>query len=164
MKDFMKQTFATVLGIVIFAVAMGIIGVISILGMVASSDSTPKVMENSVLVLQLSGQMQERSEDDFYGFLSGGEMSSLGLDEMLSAVEMAKNDENVKGIYLEAGMFVPDGVASVQALRNKLVEFKNSKSFDLFDHIGDLFTCHFNFPPIIIIFLALKNAVRSVGR
>ena len=126
MKDFMKQTFATVLGIVIFAVAMGIIGVISILGMVASSDSTPKVMENSVLVLQLSGQMQERSEDDFYGFLSGGEMTSLGLDEMLSAVEMAKNDENVKGIYLEAGMFVPDGVASVQALRNKLVEFKKS--------------------------------------
>ena len=126
MKDFMKQTFATVLGIVIFAVAMGIIGVISILGMVASSDSTPKVMENSVLVLQLSGQMQERSEDDFYGFLSGGEMTSLGLDEMLSAVEMAKNDENVKGIYLEAGMFAPDGVASVQALRNKLVEFKKS--------------------------------------
>ena len=39
---------------------------------------------------------------------------------------MAKNDENVKGIYIEAGMFVPDGVASVQALRNKLVEFKKS--------------------------------------
>ena len=126
MKDFMKQAFATVVGILIFTVAMGIIGVISILGMVASSDSTPKVKDNSVLVMQLSGQMQERAEDDVFGFLSGGEMTSIGLDEMLEAVDKAKNDENVKGIYLEAGMFAPDGVASVQALRNKLAEFKKS--------------------------------------
>ena len=126
MKDFMKQAFATVVGILIFTVAMGIIGVISILGMVASSDSTPKVKDNSVLVLQLSGQMQERTEDDVFGFLSGGEMTSIGLDEMLEAVDKAKNDENVKGIYIEAGMFAPDGVASVQALRNKLAEFKKS--------------------------------------
>ena len=126
MKDFMKQAFATVVGILIFTVAMGIIGVISILGMVASSDSTPKVKDNSVLVMQLSGQMQERAEDDVFGFLSGGEMTSIGLDEMLEAVEKAKNDENVKGIYIEAGMFAPDGVASVQALRNKLAEFKKS--------------------------------------
>ena len=126
MKDFMKQAFATVVGILIFTVAMGIIGVISILGMVASSDSTPKVKDNSVLVMQLSGQMQERAEDDVFGFLSGGEMTSIGLDEMLEAVEKAKNDENVKGIYIEADMFAPDGVASVQALRNKLAEFKKS--------------------------------------
>ena len=126
MKDIMKQAFATVVGILIFTVAMGIIGVISILGMVASSDSTPNVKDNSVLVLQLPGQMQERTEDDVFGFLSGGEMTSIGLDEMLEAVDKAKNDENVKGIYIEAGMFAPDGVASVQALRNKLAEFKKS--------------------------------------
>ena len=78
----MKQAFATVVGILIFTVAMGIIGVISILGMVASTDATPKVNDNSVLVLDLNGVMQERSEDDFYGFLTGGEMSSLGLDDL----------------------------------------------------------------------------------
>ena len=122
----MKQAFATVVGILIFTVAMGIIGVISILGMVASTDSTPKVADNSVLVLNLNGVMQERSEDDIYGFLTGGEMSSLGLDDLAEAIDKAKTDDNVKGIYIEAGMFAPDGPASVQALREKLVEFKKS--------------------------------------
>ena len=122
----MKQAFATVVGILIFTVAMGIIGVISIVGMVASTDATPKVKDNSVLVLDLNGVMQERSEDDFYGFLTGGEMSSLGLDDLTEAVEKAKADDNVKGIYIEAGMFAPDGPASVQALRDKLVDFKKS--------------------------------------
>ena len=122
----MKQAFATVVGILIFTVAMGIIGVISILGMVASTDSTPKVKDNSVLVLNLNGVMQERAEDDLYGFLTGGEVSSLGLDELTEAIDKAKADDNVKGIYIEASMFAPDGPASVQALRNKLVEFKKS--------------------------------------
>ena len=105
---------------------MGIIGVISILGMVASTDSTPKVKDNSVLVLNLNGVMQERSQDDIYSFLTGGEVSSLGLDDLAEAIDKAKTDDNVKGIYIEAGMFAPDGPASVQALRNKLVEFKKS--------------------------------------
>lgn len=122
----MKQAFATVVGILIFTVAMGIIGVISIVGMVASTDSTPKVADNSVLVLNLNGVMQERSEDDIYGLLTGGEMSSLGLDDLAEAIDKAKTDDNVKGIYIEAGMFAPDGPASVQALREKLVEFKKS--------------------------------------
>ncbi len=126
MKDFMKQAFATVVGILIFTVAMGIIGVISILGMVASTDSTPKVKDNSVLVLNLNGVMQERSQDDIYSFLTGGEVSSLGLDDLAEAIDKAKTDDNVKGIYIEAGMFAPDGPASVQALREKLVEFKKS--------------------------------------
>ena len=122
----MKQAFATVVGILIFTVAMGIIGVISIVGMVASTDSTPKVKDNSVLVLDLNGVMQERSEDDIYGFLTGGEMSSLGLEDLTEAIDKAKADDNVRGIYIEAGMFVPDGPASVQALRGKLAEFKKS--------------------------------------
>ena len=122
----MKQAFATVVGILIFTVAMGIIGVISILGMVASTDSTPKVKDNSVLVLNLNGVMQERSQDDIYSFLTGGEVSSLGLDDLAEAIDKAKTDDNVKGIYIEASMFAPDGPASVQALRNKLVEFKKS--------------------------------------
>ena len=122
----MKQAFATVVGILIFTVAMGIIGVISILGMVASTDSTPKVKDNSVLVLNLNGVMQERSQDDIYSFLTGGEVSSLGLDDLAEAIDKAKTDDNVKGIYIEAGMFAPDGPASVQALREKLVGFKKS--------------------------------------
>ena len=134
----MKQAFATVVGILIFTVAMGIIGVISILGMVASTDSTPKVKDNSVLVLNLNGVMQERSQDDIYSFLTGGEVSSLGLDDLAEAIDKAKTDDNVKGIYIEAGMFAPDGPASVQALRKKLVEFKKSGMW--IEAYGDQYT------------------------
>lgn len=126
MKDFMKQAFATVLGIVIFTVAMGIIGVISILGMVASSDSTPQVKDNSVLVLDLSGTLQERSEDDMLSFLTGSGTSGLGVDDIVDAIEKAKNDEKVKGIYLEAGMLSPEGMSSIQTIRGKLADFKKS--------------------------------------
>lgn len=138
MKDFMKQAFATVLGIVIFTVAMGIIGVISILGMVASSDSTPQVKDNSVLVLDLSGTLQERSEEDMLAFLTGGGTSSLGVDDIVDAIEKAKNDEKVKGIYIEAGMLSPEGMSSIQTIRGKLADFKKSGKWIV--AYGDQFT------------------------
>lgn len=138
MKDFMKQAFATVLGIVIFTVAMGIIGVISILGMVASSDSTPQVKDNSVLVLDLSGTLQERSEEDVMAFLTGSGTSALGVDDVVDAIEKAKNDEKVKGIYIEAGMLSPEGMSSIQTIRGKLADFKKSGKWIV--AYGDQFT------------------------
>ena len=57
MKEFLKYTLATVIGMVIFAIVIGIIGVISLMGMVASQDASTVVKEKSVFVLPLSGTM-----------------------------------------------------------------------------------------------------------
>jgi protease-4 len=55
-----------------------------------------------------------------------GEASVMGLDQMLTAIDKAKKNEEIKGIYIEAGAFVPDSYASMQALRAALADFRAS--------------------------------------
>ncbi len=126
MKDFMKYVLATVVGIVMVTVLVGIIGGISIAGMVAASGSTTEVKDNSVLVLDLSGTLSERSNGDVMSRVMGEKVPDLGLQEILSAIDKAKSNKKIKGIYIEAGMFSPDAPASAQAIRDKLVDFKKS--------------------------------------
>ncbi|MGN0282346.1 MAG: signal peptide peptidase SppA [Prevotella sp.] len=126
MKEFLKYTLATVIGMVIFAIVIGIISVISLMGMVASQDASTVVKEKSVFVLPLSGMMDERASDNPFGSMIGQAGESLGLDNALAAIKKAKQNENIKGIYIEAGIFSPDSYASCQALRKALVDFKKS--------------------------------------
>lgn len=126
MKDFFKYTLATVIGMVIFAAVVGIIGVISMMGMVASQDATTVVKDKSVFVLPLSGTLNERASGNPFGQIVGSVSENLGLDEVLYAIKRAKNEEDIKGIYIEAGVFAPDSPASCQAIRKALVDFKKS--------------------------------------
>ena len=64
MKDFLKYTLATVTGIIIFGLVIGIICVISLVGMAASDTATTQVKDNSVFVLSLNGTVEERSSED----------------------------------------------------------------------------------------------------
>ena len=126
MKEFLKYVFATVVGMVLFCVIMGIFMVISIVGMIASTEQTADIKNNSVLVLNLSGPMEERAEGSIMARIMGQGESSLGLDEMLTAIDKAKKNDDIKGIYIEAGAFVPDSYASLQALRQALTDFRKS--------------------------------------
>ena len=126
MKDFLKYTLATVVGMFLFSIIMGIFMIISIVGMVASSDQTAVVKENSVLVLDLSGMMEERVEDDIIAQLKGQASGATGLDVTLSAIKKAQVNDKIKGIYIEVGAFAPDSYASMQAIRNALADFKKS--------------------------------------
>lgn len=126
MKDFLKYTLATVVGIFLFTIIMGIFMIISIVGMVASGDQTAVVKDNSVLVLDLSGMMEERVEDNIIAQLKGQASGATGLDVTLSAIKKAQVNDKIKGIYIEAGAFAPDSYASMQAIRNALADFKKS--------------------------------------
>ena len=127
MKDFLKFTLASVSGIVITLILFCIIGVCSIVGMLASEQATTQIEDNSVLVLSLDGALDERNGSiDFMGYVRGEQTVQIGLDDILTAIDKAKDNDNIKGIYIEEGMFSPDGVASVQAIRNKLEEFRKS--------------------------------------
>lgn len=126
MKDFLKYTLATIVGIIALSVIMGIFSVISLIGMIAASETTTVVKENSVLSITLDGALQERAKEDPFAQFTGQETGAMGLDDVLNAIEKAKDEENIKGIYIEAGMFSPDAPASSQAIRNKLVDFKES--------------------------------------
>ena len=138
MKQFFKMAFATVVGIFIFMLISGLLFMMCIIGLVSSSSSSIKPDDNSVFVLNLSGTLEERSETDFMSLLLNGSSSSIGLDETLSAIKKAKENENIKGIYIEAGMFSSDSWASLQTMRKALLDFKKSGKWII--AYGDAYT------------------------
>ena len=125
MKDFIKNVGATIVGIFLFGIIIGIFGVMSLVGMVASDQATKNVKENSVLVLKLQGDLQEQAQEDVLGQLTGNTFNTLGMDAITSAIKKAKGNKDIKGIYLETGILSGD-VAQLQELRDQLVDFKKS--------------------------------------
>ena len=128
MKQFFKMTLATICGIVIFMVIMGFFMVISLLGMVASDSASTKVKENSVFVIKLDGVIDERAEggSPLDALLDMGDMSVMGLDDLVSSIRKAKDNDDIKGIYLEGGVASFDSPATAQQLRDALKDFKKS--------------------------------------
>ncbi len=128
MKQFMKMTLATICGIVIVSLITGLFFVISLAGMIASDSSAVKVKENSVFVLKLNGYIDERSEqgtpfDDLFGM---GDTSSMGLDDLIASIRKAKDEVDIKGIYIEGASASFDSPATAQQLRDALKDFKSS--------------------------------------
>lgn len=126
MKDFIKYVFATVTGIIVFSLIMGILFVISIVGLAASSASSIPVEDNSVFTLSLSGQVNERAEEDIIGLMMGQVSENIGLEDIISSIKKAKDNEDIKGIYIESGLFSSDSPASAHAIREALLDFKKS--------------------------------------
>jgi len=128
MKQFLKMTLATICGIAIFITVMGILSVISLVGMIASDSASTKVKENSVFVIKMDGLIDERAEegglaDMLLGMADG---STMGLDDLISSIRKAKDEEDIKGIYLEGGATEFDSPATAQQLRDALRDFKKS--------------------------------------
>ena len=129
MKDFIKTTFATVLGLIIFSVVAFLRSVFIFVGMVTSSDTEVKVKPDSVFHLVLDGELAERAPDNPFSMFSsdlGG--STMGLDDVLSSIKKAKDDENIAGIYIEAGQLTAS-YASLEEIRNAISDFKDSGKF-----------------------------------
>lgn len=125
MKDFIKYTAATVVGIIIFTIVCVALSVMSIVGMVASASATQSVEKNSVLVLKLNGSIDEQGTDNTIGKLTGNYTPSTGLNDILSAIKKAKEEENIKGIYIDAGILSTD-YATLQEIRSALENFRKS--------------------------------------
>ncbi len=126
MKDFLKYVLATITGIIVLGLIMGIFFVISLVGLAASSASTVPVEKNSVFTFMLSGQVDERVQDDFLGQLTGQVSENMGLEDIVASIKKAKTNEDIKGIYIEAGIFSVDAPATAHAIREALLDFKKS--------------------------------------
>ena len=128
MKEFFKYTLATICGIVILMIIAGIMFMISLASMVASDSAPAKAEENSVFVISLDGTVSERAEEDtpFAELLGQADMSVMGLDDLIKAIRTAKENENIKGIYLEGGASSFDSPATAQQMRDALKDFKTS--------------------------------------
>lgn len=129
MKDFFKNVFATFVGLFLFVLVTFFLGFVCIFGMVLSSESTTEIKNNSVLVINLSGPLNERTEENVITKFVGKTANETSLEDVLSGIEKAKADKNIKGIYLEAGVFVPNSYAALQEIRDALIDFKKSNKW-----------------------------------
>jgi protease IV len=133
MKQFLKFTLATIVGVIIASI-LGTLVMFGILGAIAASGEKPvKLKPNSVYQLDLSGQLVDRSQDDpfsaaFAEAFGQPETTVLGLDDILSNIDKAKNDSNIVGIYLKGGV-LSGGFASIKEIRDALVDFKTTGKF-----------------------------------
>jgi protease IV len=128
MKQFLKFTLASTVGMVI-----GIISLIFIFGIIASSGSSESVSISKphILKLELSGAIQDRVEKtpfDVYGEFFGSDIKAIGLNDLLVNIHKAKTDENISGIYIEMG-YLSAGFATLEEIRNALLDFKDSGKF-----------------------------------
>ena len=125
MEQFFKSVAATIVGIFAFGVIMIIFGFICLFGMVATSSGTPSLLDNSVMVLKLQGEISDKAEEDWLGEITGNQFNQLGMNKILSAIHKAKKEDKVKGIYLETGILQTD-YATLQEIRGALADFKKS--------------------------------------
>lgn len=131
MKDFFKFTFATVTGIILSSIALFIIGMVTLFGLASTSETETTVSKNSIMMLDLNGTLVERTQESPLGILSqwlGDDSSTYGLDDILSSIQKAKENDNIKGIYLQA-LSLNTSYASLQEIRNALLDFKKSGKF-----------------------------------
>ena len=130
MKDFLKYTLATIVGLIACTIILSVIGIVSIVGIAASagSASTATISDNSLFKLELKGTVNERVVENPFAALMGEEQTALGLNDILASIQKAAENDLIKGIYLEAGN-INAQPASIEEIRNALVRFKQTGKF-----------------------------------
>ena len=131
MKKIFKFKIDTVTGIILSSIVLFFIGIMVIFGIVSSSDTETVVKKNSVMMLDLNGILVERTQESLENVLSmltGDNSNVYGLDDILASIKKAKENENIKGIYIQASA-LGSPYASLQAIRNALTDFKESGKF-----------------------------------
>ena len=128
MKDFLKFTFASVIGVILAGVVFTILGIITLVGIVASSDTETVVKDNSIFVLDFKGSLSERVQENPLQQLLGEEFEAYGLDDILASIKKAKDNDKIKGIYIQPS-YLEASYASLEEIRNALLDFKESGKF-----------------------------------
>jgi protease-4 len=127
MKSFFKIFIASLLALIVFS----ILGVMVLIGIAASASSSdkPVIGSDAVLVLDLSKPYKETvQENPFASLTTDGDFETPSLFEMVSLIEHAKKDVNVKGIYILASSNV-NGFGASEEIRKALLDFRKSKKF-----------------------------------
>jgi protease IV len=128
MGQFFKFMFASMLGTLL----IGVVLIVLFFGMLAaaaaglgSKGKPTKIKDGTVLQLTLDNELVDRGDDEQMDFDFGpfqGE-SKTGLNQVLAALDQAKSDEKIEGIFLDLTS-VNSGFATLREIRNKIMEFK----------------------------------------
>lgn len=127
MKQFFKMVFAGLCALALFTVLIFVFFIGA--AVTSASGSKPSGLEDkSILLLNLNQNIVEQTQDNPFDAFSGGMGSDLGLNDILSSLRDAKNNKQIKGIYIRTGI-CPIGWASLQEMRVALEDFKKSGKF-----------------------------------
>ncbi len=120
---------AVVVGVIIVHILYGVIFLLICLSAAGSSSSDVAVKDNSVLKISLTADMPDKVTDGMsFDYMSMTPIKQIGLNDALKSIEKAKTDDRIKGIYLDMDG-ASAGTATIEELRNKLIEFKESGKF-----------------------------------
>lgn len=121
--NFFKSFFAALLALVIFTI-LAIVVLVGWLGSLAVQEQVV-VKENSVLYLKLDAQITElETEDPFEGLpVPGASAGTIGLLQLKQVIDHAKNDNNIKGIYLDVS-HPGAGFSTLEEIRESLIDFR----------------------------------------
>lgn len=131
MKKFILTVCGSLVGAFLALVVFGLCAVavsFSIMAAFAKSE-VQSIQDHSMLYIKLSGPIAERSADvsgaaSVMAMVQGQEGSS-SLSDMVKAIEVAKTEKKIKGIYLDC-QGAQASAATMRSLRNALLDFKAS--------------------------------------
>ena len=125
MKQFFKFMFASCLGMTLFTVLIGLIGIGILTQVSKSAEKTEEITPNTILKISLNSLVPERTNNAAINPYEFNTDDVIGLQEMIETIERAKNDDDIKGIYLE--MTNPQlGFAGMSVLRRAIEDFQNN--------------------------------------
>ena len=130
MRQFFKFLFASMLGFVLGSILLIfiVVGMISAAVNSLDDDKVTEVKSNSMLYLDFEKPIVDRASKNPFenlSFSSFDTEGSTGLNTILDNLRKAKEDKNIKGIYMELST-VNSGIATVEEIRNALIDFKKS--------------------------------------
>ncbi len=131
MKSFLKYLLASILGVIIASVIMFFIFFGILTAIVSRQEKPVDIKNNSILMLKLNRAIADRKTNIpvlIFDFQNIGAGMELGLNDILNSIDKAREDDRIKGIYLELSD-IKAGIATVEEIRNALLEFKTSGKF-----------------------------------
>ncbi|MFV1448063.1 signal peptide peptidase SppA [Maribacter sp. HS] len=124
---FLRNFLASILGS-LFAFGILFVMFLIFVSLVSSSEDAVAVKDNSILELQLQRPISDYTGSNELDPFAGIFEESQGLDEIIHAIEVAKNDDRIKGISINNN-FIIAGLAQTQAIRRSLEDFKAEGKF-----------------------------------
>ena len=138
MKAFFKQVLAVVVGMLIVSAFTSVMWFLMLLSFIAAGDTKPSLSDGTVLHLNLNGVIAERAAANPFAEFMGTDLTGTqGVEDILTAIRVAGENDKVSGIYVEGGLVSAD-IASLEEIRKALTDFKKTGKFVL--AYGDNYT------------------------
>ena len=130
MKNFIKTVLANVIALFIAGLLLPffLLFIIVIIGSASSSDKDIKIKENSVLTIDFKSKIVEHENESEASMFDLKDDAELKYQDILNAIETAKNDDKIKGISIELDD-IDAGITQIDDIRKSLEDFKKSNKF-----------------------------------